>query len=166
MSERIRKVYKANPTLKSGAIAAILDIDAAYVYNVLWHYRKKQGSRPEASKPIETPARSLVLGDLLRERLNSGIVEEMASWDDNDDEVAASTAPAAPEPVSANNVQVGGTHYKSKSIQPWDYVAANGLGYFEGNVIKYVTRYKDKGGVADLEKAKHYLEKLIEVERG
>lgn len=66
--------------------------------------------------------------------------------------------------MSANEKQVGGDHYTTKAIQPWDYIASNGLGYFEGNIVKYVTRWRDKGGVADLEKAKHYLQKLIEVE--
>lgn len=65
--------------------------------------------------------------------------------------------------MSANDRQVGGAHYQ-KPIQPWDYVAANGIGYFEGNVIKYVSRWRDKGGLADLEKARHYLDKLIELE--
>ena len=52
----------------------------------------------------------------------------------------------------ANDVQVGGSHYKQLSVQPWDYIAANGLGYFEGCVIKYITRWRDKGGVQDLKK--------------
>ena len=47
-------------------------------------------------------------------------------------------------------------------IQTWDYITANDIGYMEGNVIKYVTRWKDKGGLKDLLKAKHYLDKLIE----
>jgi hypothetical protein len=66
--------------------------------------------------------------------------------------------------MSANEKQVAGTHYKGKTIQPWDYIAANGLGYFEGNIIKYVSRWKDKNGVQDLEKARHYLDKLIELQ--
>ena len=66
--------------------------------------------------------------------------------------------------MNANEKQIGGEHYKSKAIQPWDYIASNGLGYFDGNIVKYVTRWRDKGGVADLEKAQHYLQKLIEVE--
>jgi len=64
---------------------------------------------------------------------------------------------------NANQNQVGGTHYKSKAIQPWDYIAANELGYFEGNIVKYVSRWKDKGGLDDLRKARHYLDKLIEL---
>lgn len=64
--------------------------------------------------------------------------------------------------MSANEKQVDGEHYKLV-IQPWDYITFNRLGYLEGNIIKYVTRYKEKNGVRDLEKAKHYLDKLIEV---
>lgn len=59
--------------------------------------------------------------------------------------------------------QIGGSHYKGCAIQPVEYIYANGIGYFEGNVIKYVTRWKDKGGIADLEKAKHYIDLLIEL---
>lgn len=66
--------------------------------------------------------------------------------------------------TAANRHQVGGGHYKDRPIQPWDYVAANGLGFFEGNIIKYVTRWREKHGVEDLRKARHYLDKLIELE--
>ncbi len=68
--------------------------------------------------------------------------------------------------MSANDIQEGGNHYKNLSMQPWDYIVANNLGYLEGNIIKYVTRYKEKGGVDDLKKARHYLDKLIEVHEG
>ena len=66
--------------------------------------------------------------------------------------------------TTANETQIGGDHYKEKSIQPWDFIAANQLGYFEGNIVKYVSRWKDKGGINDLKKARHYLDKLIELE--
>lgn len=62
--------------------------------------------------------------------------------------------------MSANNT--GPNHYKDKPMQVWDYVVANNLGYLEGNVIKYISRWRQKGGVDDLRKAKHYIEKLIE----
>jgi len=68
--------------------------------------------------------------------------------------------------ATANDNQVAGKHYKDKSIQPWDYIYANNLCYFTGNCVKYVSRWKEKGGVEDLRKAKHYLEKLIELEEG
>ena len=64
--------------------------------------------------------------------------------------------------MTANSTQVGGDHYQ-KAVQPWDYIIANNLGYLEGNVVKYVSRWRDKGGIQDLHKAAHYLQKLIEV---
>ncbi len=57
--------------------------------------------------------------------------------------------------------QVGGDHYL-KAIQPWDIIRAWDLNYWEGNIVKYVLRHQGKGKVEDLEKAKHYLEYLIE----
>lgn len=65
---------------------------------------------------------------------------------------------------SANSIQVGGSHYRIRAIQPWDYIAANKIGYFEGNIIRYVTRWRSKNGIEDLRKARHYLDKLIEIE--
>jgi hypothetical protein len=65
--------------------------------------------------------------------------------------------------MGANEKQVGGSHYKDTAIQPWDYITSNGLGFLEGCIVKYVSRYKDKGGIEDLKKAQHFLEKLIEV---
>ena len=62
------------------------------------------------------------------------------------------------------NTQVGGSHYKDMKIQPIDFIVGNNLGYIEGNIIKYISRYKAKNGIQDLEKAKHYLEILIENE--
>lgn len=67
---------------------------------------------------------------------------------------------------SPNEVQVGGDHYKSKDIQPWDAIHAWRLGFFSGNVIKYVARHKEKNGVEDLKKARHYLDKLISIIEG
>ena len=68
------------------------------------------------------------------------------------------------EAFDALTKQVAGTHYKDLPIQPVEYIHANAIGYFEGNVIKYVSRWRKKNGIADLEKAKHYIELLIELE--
>jgi len=68
------------------------------------------------------------------------------------------------EAFNALSKQVAGSHYKELPIQPVEYIYANALGYFEGNVVKYVTRWRKKNGIADLEKAKHYIELLIELE--
>ncbi|MNE29227.1 hypothetical protein D3C80_1227020 [compost metagenome] len=66
--------------------------------------------------------------------------------------------------MNAMNKQEGGNHYKDAAIQPVEYIHANGIGYMEGNVIKYVTRWRKKNGLEDLKKAKHYLELLMELE--
>ncbi len=58
--------------------------------------------------------------------------------------------------------QVGGSHYKKYKIQPIEFIVKNNIGFVEGNVIKYILRFKDKGGVQDLLKAKHYIELLID----
>ena len=67
-----------------------------------------------------------------------------------------------------NSHQIGGDHYASKAIQPWDAMESwmtkeAFAGYLQGNCIKYLARYLDKNGVEDLEKCEHYLAKLIEV---
>lgn len=58
--------------------------------------------------------------------------------------------------------QVGGNHYKNFAIQPYEFISRNDLSYFQGNVIKYVCRYKNKNKVQDLEKIIHYCELEIE----
>lgn len=65
-----------------------------------------------------------------------------------------------------DDYQVAGEHYTSKSVQPWQAMEAwmseeQFKGFLKGNVIKYIARCDDKGGRIDLEKAKHYLDKLL-----
>lgn len=66
--------------------------------------------------------------------------------------------------MPARDIQIGGNHYKDMKIQPIDFITENNLGYCEGAVVKYVSRWRNKGGVEDLRKAAHYLELLIESE--
>lgn len=60
--------------------------------------------------------------------------------------------------------QVGGTHYGDMAIAPWEIIEKNDLDFWEGNVLKYLLRYRKKNGVEDLKKALHYLNYLIERE--
>jgi hypothetical protein len=66
--------------------------------------------------------------------------------------------------TSALKVQEGGSHYKDLAIQPVEYNHKNRIGFIEGCVIKYVTRWRDKGGLQDLRKARHFLDLLLELE--
>lgn len=61
----------------------------------------------------------------------------------------------------ATDIQIGGNHYKSMVIQPVEFILKNNIGFCEGSIIKYVSRYKNKNGVEDLKKAKHFLDLLI-----
>ena len=70
------------------------------------------------------------------------------------------------EITSSLNTQIGGGHYKDLTIQPIEYIHANKIPFIEGCIIKYVTRWRNKNGIADLEKAKHFTEMLIELEGG
>ena len=65
---------------------------------------------------------------------------------------------------SALNVQVAGNHYKDLKIQPVEYIHANNIPFIEGAVIKYVSRWRVKGGISDIKKARHFLDLLIELE--
>lgn len=66
--------------------------------------------------------------------------------------------------MTALSTQVGGDHYRKLKIQPVQYIHANGLGFIEGSIVKYITRWRNKGGVKDLEKIKHFVDLLIELE--
>jgi len=66
--------------------------------------------------------------------------------------------------MSANDTQVAGTHYRT-SYQHWDLAADLKLGYFEGQISKYVTRHRTKKGKEDLEKALHFTQKLLEMSK-
>jgi hypothetical protein len=59
--------------------------------------------------------------------------------------------------------QVGGEHYKDYVIQPIEFIYFNNIPFLEANVIKYIVRWQEKNGVQDLEKAKHYIDLLIEL---
>jgi hypothetical protein len=65
--------------------------------------------------------------------------------------------------MSANHIQVGGDHYKMQTMQHWDVVAMFDLDYFQGQITKYVFRWKKKGGLQDLKKALHFTQKYIEL---
>ena len=67
---------------------------------------------------------------------------------------------------SALDTQVGGDHYKDCPIEPIQYIMANGLGYCEGNIVKYITRHAAKGGVEDIDKVIHYCQLLKELKYG
>lgn len=82
-------------------------------------------------------------------------------------EFSSNKPQAFPLPASAPSAldkQVGGGHYKKMKIQPLAFIHANEIGFAEGSAIKYLCRWRDKNGIQDLEKAKHFIELLIQLE--
>lgn len=103
--------------------------------------------------------------------------EFMKRWDERiHSETDTTTPPAQQEhnteetkpirqEVKATETQIGGDHYTKLAIQPMRYSMENGLDALQHTVIKYVTRFRDKAGIEDLEKAKHCIDMLIEYEK-
>ncbi len=89
-------------------------------------------------------------------------MESMPAYSNGNTIVHPKSPPQKSSTSPAKAEQVGGSHYKDYAIQPLDYILANNLPWCEANVVKYVTRWRSKGGVEDLKKARHYLDLLIE----
>lgn len=70
------------------------------------------------------------------------------------------------KPHTALDDQCGGNHYNKYIVQPIEYCMLNGLNAGQSNVVKYITRYKDKGGIEDLMKIKHYVDIILQLEYG
>ena len=90
--------------------------------------------------------------------MNSINDASMADWD------RAAAAAKGINVAPALERQEGGDHYKSLAIQPIEYILANDLSYAEGNVVKYITRHRAKGGAEDIRKVIHYCQLLLESE--
>ena len=65
-----------------------------------------------------------------------------------------------------DGTQVGGAHYEKMKIQPVEYIHANGLDFFEGNIVKYVTRHRSKNGAEDIKKAIDYCKMILKLDYG
>lgn len=89
-------------------------------------------------------------------------VEEFLHCDECHAEVQQHLAPVGKP--SALAVQVAGSHYKDQKIQPIEYIHANNIPYMEGNVVKYITRHRSKGGAEDVKKAIHYCQLILQME--
>jgi hypothetical protein len=73
-----------------------------------------------------------------------------------------STTTVASSEANKTSIKIHHPEHYNKGIECWDYIVSHNMGFLEGNIIKYVTRYKLKNGRADLLKAKEYLDKLLE----
>ena len=81
---------------------------------------------------------------------------EPCNWCGKEDTMAREHDKMIKESVNASKIQVGGTHYKDCAIMPIEYIIKNKLDFLEGNVVKYITRHRTKGGQEDIDKVIHY----------
>jgi hypothetical protein len=91
------------------------------------------------------------------------LVTPQTGFSDPGDHDLVYAAKGGAVPPKALSTQVGGDHYKSMVIQPIEYITKNNLGWCEGNIVKYITRWKQKGGKADIDKVIHYANLLKEL---
>jgi hypothetical protein len=110
---------------------------------------------PYLTPPLTTEERALLV---------SGVAGPEATRAPGFDPNTGSAKLHATKPGHPLDTQVGGGHYKDMAIQPVEYIHKNGIRFIEGSVIKYVSRWRDKGGVEDLKKARHLLDLLIDFE--
>ena len=132
--------FTNNPDADVKKLAKKYKIAPSYVYNI-----RKRTMQRLADNPL-TPEQNEAMDTLV------ATSQELGGW-----QVTANTG--------ALNVQVGGDHYKKHKIQPIEYIHANNLPFIEGNIVKYITRWREKNGVKDLEKVKHYVDLLIQLEK-
>ena len=87
---------------------------------------------------------------------------EPCNWCGKEDTMAREHDKMIRNSMSASKIQVGGTHYKDCAIMPIEYIIKNKLDFLEGNVVKYITRHRTKGGREDIEKVIHYANLILE----
>ena len=135
---QLRAIIRQNPELTNTEIALLTDEPANLVSVARVSMRAKKKTKPV---------------NVVYQKKTTPSIDAVSSPEEEE----------AFKQLEANSLQVGGSHYRDKAIQPWDYIASNNIGYLEGNIVKYVSRWQAKGGLEDLKKAQHYLTKLIEV---
>lgn len=132
----------------------------------------KMGRKPKYSKEeLEYASKDLdvsigtIYGLLSNKKLKDLSKETIREYKENRDNNKIKNKKVSELKPQANHIvskEINQSHYKLGSIEPIDYIVANSMDFLEGNIIKYVSRYKHKNGLEDLLKAKDYLERLIE----
>jgi len=171
IAKKIRELIKETPGIEHDVLVAKLtdnSTDPAAIKKAvdMIIYVVRQGNfagRLDASSG-KTVKRYYSDHDYLKHKAPLNKIDENKMHSDEKQNQAKiiDTAAAAETAKSALDVQEGGDHYKNMAIQPVQYIMANNIGFAEGNVIKYVSRWKNKNGVQDLKKARHFLDILIE----
>lgn len=131
-----------------------------------WGFRTRGGDEGCITGVTSDPNDIYPVKVMMPDGLRAWAVTRQGAYLSNDSEGPLDIVEVWPPADPATATQVAGDHYTRCAIQPIEYIEANGLGYHEGNVVKYITRHGSKGGVDDLRKARHYIDLLIEFKYG
>jgi hypothetical protein len=149
-----RLAYLAQVAEREACLVMVKDILAGYRADIIW----QDGFDHNLQHPIQAITTAIRARGEKSQDIKSGI------------ETVAAQGGLLPHQrekhmtEKALDVQVGGGHYKRMAIQPVEYIHKNGIPYIEGCVIKYISRWRNKNGIEDLKKAKHFIDLLIELE--
>ena len=151
-NEQAHVLLLKNPDMKAKELAKKLKTNVTYAYTLIANF-KKSPAGVTLARPKERMQTAAVF------TTNKPSPEVIAAVNKELDERLSIY-----EKKSPLLTQVGGDHYKDMAIQPMVYSMANKMDACQHTIIKYVSRFRDKGGIADLEKAKHVIDMLIEFE--
>ncbi len=155
-AQAIRDYLVKHPKAKALTIVTTFDVSFPYAYTVM---KKAKEEKSELDHPFPSPkAYRVKLEKIPPALLPMPMLP--AEVEDEDGNFPSD----GPVPINALNVQVSGEHYKHMKIQPVQFITANGLSFLEGCIVKRISRWRSKDGLKDLEKIKHEVDLLIELE--
>lgn len=156
-AQAIRDYLVKHPKAKALTIVTTFDVSFPYAYTVM---KKAKEEKSKLDHPFPSPKAYRVELEKTPHPLVFDDVEV-----ENEDGLFDFEIPSeVPVPLNALNVQVSGDHYKSMKIQPVEFITANHLTFLEGCIVKRISRWRSKDGLKDLEKIKHEVDLLIELE--
>lgn len=159
LAPRIREYQVMNPDASAKEVAAKFKTTAGYVYAL----RNKDGKSAWQTVTLSTSEKPLSQTvTMMEDDLTKLTDEQLERLAHNLGKPRIRMQAAEPEKV-ALDVQVGGAHYKGYAIQPVEFITKNNLGFLEGSIIKRVVRWRDKNGIEDLNKIKHEVDLLIQL---
>jgi len=160
LSTRIREYQTTHPDASAKDIAAKFKTTAGYIYAIRNSDKNKDWKTVTLSTSKKPLSQTITMMEDEITKLTDEQLERMAH---NLGKPRIRMQAAEPVATSALDVQVGGAHYKDMAIQPVEFITKNNLGFLEGSIVKRICRWRAKDGLKDLEKIKHEVDLLIQL---
>lgn len=160
LSTRIREYQTTHPNASAKDIAAKFKTTAGYIYAIRNSDKNKDWKTVSLSTSTKPISHTITMMEDDLTKLTDEQLERMAY---NLGKPRTRMQTAEPVATSALDVQVGGAHYKDMAIQPVEFITKNNLGFLEGSIVKRICRWRAKDGLKDLEKIKHEVDLLIQL---